>query len=75
MKIQKGIEVPNNRVGQKTDFAFQVEKMEVGDCVSLDGVFDRSDNRFNRVRKQMQRLGWKPASKKTPEGYKIWRTQ
>ena len=75
MKIEKGKPIPENKPGKKTDLAYQVEKLEVGDCIFLSGVFSVSDNCFNRVKKQMQRLGFRPAARKQEDGYRLWRTK
>jgi hypothetical protein len=75
MKIEKNIPIAKTGKGNKTEFAYLVEKMDVGDCVFLDGVTSRSDKRFNRVVMQMKRLGFQPVTKKMLGGYRLWRTK
>lgn len=63
MEIEKNIPIPPRS-------KYPIDKMEVGDSISIPGVGNISD-----VIRKFKEMGWKFTSRKEDDHYRLWRTK
>ena len=70
MKIQKGIPIPEARLGRPTKHPFA--DMEIWDCYEVTDP-DQMKRAVNAAHQYGARHGMKFSTRTTPEGLRIWR--
>jgi hypothetical protein len=72
MEIERGVPIPIAHRGGRRGAPVRdvVEKMAVGDSILFP-----TETSMSQTRQLIVKRGWKYTSRKTREGYRLWRTE